>query len=128
MSDSIDPYAPPARSDDDEVRDQQALREIVLGWEKLRLLYNLILLLPGVGILAVFTIRWGSPWSLAVGGSVLVAIGANGAFFLGPLAELYLRGVFRNGESLGKGRWLIFGAGLVVSAGVFGVALIMGLA
>ena len=36
-----------------------------------------------------------------------------------PLTELCLRGLLRNGAPLGKGRLLIFSAGLVISAGVF---------
>ena len=53
----------------------------------------------------------------------MVAIGANFCFLLGPAAELYLRGLFHQGRPLGRGRLLIFGAGLVVSLGVFVVAL-----
>ena len=68
------------------------------------------------------------PLAVGVLGAVLIGIGANVAYFLGPLTELYFRALFRNGESIGQGRKLIFGAGLVVSAGVFLLALFGALA
>ncbi|MEY3898293.1 MAG: hypothetical protein RLZZ214_3814, partial [Verrucomicrobiota bacterium] len=95
------------------------LGELVRGWEKLRLLYNGILLLPGTGVLILWITRQHLPVPAAIIGGILVGIGANIAFMLGPLAELYLRGLLKNGAPLGKGRLLIFSAGLVVSAGVF---------
>ncbi|MES2659575.1 MAG: hypothetical protein V4689_13235 [Verrucomicrobiota bacterium] len=58
------------------------------------------------------------PLSVAIAFGIVTGIGANVAFFLGPLSELYLRGLFLQGNPIGKGRWLIFVAGLVVSGGV----------
>jgi hypothetical protein len=121
-----DPYAPPATDEKWLLQHKAALREIVTGWEKLRLLYNAILLVPGIGVLGLWTIRGGMPLPVAVVSALGVAVGANVSFFLGPLGELYIRALFRNGESIGKGRWLIFGAGLVVSAGVFLIAFFGG--
>lgn len=120
------PYAPPSLDDDAHAVRAAALREIVIGWEKLRLLYNAILLVPGLAILAFWTMKNGMPMAVAVVSGFFVAVAANASFFLGPLAELYFCGLFRNGESIGRGRWLIFGAGLVISAGVFLVALLGG--
>jgi hypothetical protein len=96
---------------------------VVTGWEKLRLIYNLMLLVPGIGIQTIMVLRQDMPVSMAVIGAVIIGVAANLAYFLGPLAELYFRALFRDGESIGRGRYLIFGAGLVVSAGVFLVAL-----
>lgn len=110
------PYAPP--SSPPLANDHATLGELVRGWEKLRLIYNGILLLPGIGVLVLWITRQNLPVPVAVVGGILFGIGANVAFMLGPLAELYLRGLFRKGASLGRGRLLIFGAGLVVSAGV----------
>lgn len=121
------PYAPPELGVDHEAERPRIIREIVFGWERLRLVYNLILLVPGVLVLVLWSSRHGMPFAAAVVSGVIVGIGANVAFLLGPLAELYFRGIFRNGESIGRGRWLIFGAGLVISAGVFLLALIGGL-
>ena len=76
------------------------------------------MILPGLGVLALWTTRTNMPFVAIIIFGILVGIGANAAFFLGPLSELYIRGLFRRGEVLGKGRWLIFSAGLLVSAGV----------
>ncbi len=96
--------------------------EVVRGWEKLRLYYNLILSLPGLGIL------WLGSDQISVGegfiAAILVGLGANIAFLLGPLTEVYLRGLFFQGRSIGRGRLLIFGAGLAISAGFFLLVLI----
>lgn len=110
------PYAPPSASP--LASDHATLGELVRAWEKLRLIYNGIMILPGIGVLVLWITRQQLPIPAAVVGGILFGIGANVAFMLGPLAELYLRGLFRNGASLGRGRMLVFGAGLVVSAGV----------
>ncbi|BCX46555.1 hypothetical protein HAHE_04630 [Haloferula helveola] len=125
---SENPYSPP-RSDDDPgagIFDRHALVDIVKGWEKLRIAYNLILLVPGILVMVVWIGRQGMPPVLAVIEAVIIAIGANMAFLLGPAAELYFRAIFRKGESIGRGRLLIFGAGLVISAGVFVLAFLLG--
>jgi hypothetical protein len=111
------PYAPPTASPLAE--DRAPLGELVRGWEKLRLLYNGLMILPGICVLTLWVTRQLLPLPTAIIGGILTGIAANVAFMLGPLAELYLRGLFRNGASLGKGRLLIFSAGLAVSAGVF---------
>ena len=110
------PYTPPAAPP--VASDHATLGELVRGWEKLRLIYNGIMILPGCGVLALWITRQHLPVPVAIGGGILVGIGSNIAFMLGPLAELYLRGLFRNEASLGRGRLLVFGTGLVVSAGV----------
>ena len=123
-SPEIDPYQAP-RTDACSVQEVAALRELVRAWEKLRLLYNGIIILPGLGVLALWVTRGNVPIPAAITFGILVGIGANAAFFLGPLAELYLRGLFRHGEGIGKGRWLIFTAGLVVSGTVFLLASVI---
>ncbi|MFT4177604.1 MAG: hypothetical protein QM627_13245 [Luteolibacter sp.] len=50
--------------------------------------------------------------------SLLFALAANCAFLLGPAAELYIRALFKQGSPIGRGRLLIFTAGLLVSLGV----------
>ena len=125
----MDPYAPPrSHGDGDYLSNKSALKEVVSAWEKLRLIYNGLLLIPGILIEAIMVVRQDMPIEVAVIGAVLVGTGANVAYFLGPLAELYFRALFRNGESIGRGRLLIFGAGLVISAGVFLLALFGALA
>ena len=117
------PYAPPLAGSEPEEGQRPALREIVLSWEKLRLWYNAILLVPGLAVIIGWTSKQGMPVFVALVMAVMVGVGANFCFLLGPAAELYLRGLFRQGRPLGRGRLLIFGAGLVVSLGVFAVAL-----
>lgn len=112
----FNPYQPPTSSDD--AVDIAALSEMVNAWEKLRRLYNLIMILPGMGVLALWLARTEMPFLIAIFFGVLFGLGANAAFFLGPLAELYIRVFFRRGDTIGKCRWFIFSAGLVVSAGV----------
>ena len=115
----MDPYAPPsspALPADDQ---RPALREIVLSWEKLRLLYNAILAVPGLLVLNAMTGEFGITLAEAVLSAAFVAVGANLCFLLGPVAELYLRGLFRQGQPLGRGRWLIFGSGTLLSFFLF---------
>ena len=110
------PYAPPSAPP--VANDYATLGELVRGWEKLRLIYNGVLILPGLGVLVLWITRQHLPLPAAMIGAILFGIGANFAFMLGPLAELYLRGLFRNGAPLGKARLMVFGAGLVISVGV----------
>jgi len=112
------PYRPPATADV-FTGAKGTLEELVHAWEKLRWLYNGLLLLPGVGILALWIGKLDMPLFGCLLFGFLVALGANLLFFLGPLAELYIRAVFRQGQSIGQGRKLIFGAGIMVSFGVF---------
>lgn len=115
----MDPYAPPSSHLDPQVEQKPALRELVLAWEKLRILYNALLLLPGLMILFLLVTEenLSVPQVIVMGAGV--AIGANCCYFLGPAAELYLRGLFRKGEPLGRGRWLIFGSGTMLSLMLF---------
>ena len=114
-----DPYAPPASASDPQPAAVTVLREIVLAWEKLRLIYNALLAVPGLLVLAVWLGEYRMPPVPALVSCGLVAGGANLCFFLGPAAELYLRGLFRGSQPLGRGRWLIFGAGTLLSLGGF---------
>ncbi|RYZ89265.1 MAG: hypothetical protein EOP06_09580 [Proteobacteria bacterium] len=108
------PYTTPSAGQLHSGDDPAALGELVREWEKLRLVYNGLMILPGIGVLALW-VRWGMPLPLAVLSSVATGIGANVAFLLGPLSELYWRALFRQGAPIGNGRKLIFLAGLVIS-------------
>lgn len=119
-----DPYAPPAaavRASDAAPAPGEihALCELVRGWEKLRLLYNAILLPAGLIVLSALVIRSNLPVPAAIAGGLFVGFGANAAFFLGPLAELYLRGWLTRGAPFRHGRKVLFIAGLAVSLLVF---------
>jgi hypothetical protein len=119
------PYAAPLAMLPESVDGPASLGELVRAWEKLRLYFNSILAIPGLGVLALLVSRHQLPSGGAVAGGLFVAIAANVAFFLGPLTELYLRGFLRNGQSLGRGRWLIFGAGMIFSLGLFAAIAVL---
>lgn len=101
------------------------MAELVRSWEKLRVYYNGILLLPGIGVLALFVSRLHMPAGGAVASGIFVGVCANIAFFLGPLAELYLRGFLLAGRTLGRGRMFLFAAGVFVSLGLFAVIALL---
>jgi len=119
------PYATPQNGEDAGPGLLDAMAELVRSWEKLRLYYNGILLLPGLGVLILFVSRLHMPAEGAVASGIFVAVGANVAFFLGPLAELYLRGFLLGGRALGRGRLLIFAAGVMASLGLFAVIALL---
>lgn len=124
---SENPYATPTAELNGGESRQGVFREIVIGWEKLRLWYNALLLVPGLAVVAMWASRQEIPLAALVVMAVPVALAANVCFFLGPLAEVYLRAMLPTGASLGRGRRLLFGAGLVVSLGVFAVCALMAL-
>ena len=102
------------------------LREMLVSWEKLRLLYNGVLLVLGVLLLFVFF----SPaflatyWLSAVIGAAYVGVGANIAFFLGPLIEAYTT-AFLGLQWRPAARIVVMLAGLIFSALIF-LGLIVG--
>ncbi|MES2659576.1 MAG: hypothetical protein V4689_13240 [Verrucomicrobiota bacterium] len=51
------PYAPPSAASSPASDDPAALGELVRAWEKLRLIYNVIMILPGIGVLACGSAR-----------------------------------------------------------------------
>lgn len=116
---AVDPYAPPGIVEDLGEDQKPALREIVIGWERLRLLYNALLALPGILVLITLMSDFGLTVVDAVLSGIFVAVAANLCFLVGPLLELYVRGLFRKGEPLGRGRWLIFGSGTLLSLFLF---------
>ena len=113
------PYTPP-ESESPPIA-KSPFRELVLGWEKLRLLYNGLLLLPGLMVIALF-LRAGMPVAPLLALSLAFAAGANLCFLLGPLAELYLAALRPSDASSRTPRRLLFGAGLAAS---FGIILIV---
>ena len=93
--------------------DQKAsldIRHSVLRWEALRALYNLVLLIEGLylssGLIGTFGV-----WAY-VFRTVMVGVTANTFFSLGPLSETYLSLV---GIRMGRGRYVLFGIGLLFS-------------
>lgn len=107
-----------------ETESSASLGELVRAWEKTRFLYNGILLLPGIGTLAIPVVRGTLPIPAALVIAITLGLSANAAFFLGPLAELYFRGLFLRGKPAPILRRLLLIGGLLISFGAMAVFLI----
>lgn len=93
-----------------------------LAWEKLRIVYNLILLVQGLTCVYFLweldkmaqypPYRLGPWWA----GAFLFGMVANAFYCLGPLAEVGVYRVLR--LRIGRARYLLFAAGLLLSVGV----------
>jgi hypothetical protein len=89
------------------------LRTIVHQWERLRFIYNAVLLIEGLlltaDLMAVAgaTVYWAN---VLVFGAI-----ANAFYCLGPLVDVYL---LAYGVKLLNGRYLLFGIGLLFSMAV----------
>jgi len=87
---------------------------MVIAWEKLRLYFNLILLLPGLFVLS--SLGFSLPDLFAP--ALFFGIMANLCYLLGPLTELYACAITRQPEQP-KLRHLLFGLGLAGSLLLF---------
>ena len=96
--------------------DRTGLQELVFGWERLRLRYNLILFPLGLLTLGAWSYANVAYLPLVILLSVAFGFGANLCYLLGPLAELYFRGLTRSKEPPPWLRTGLFWAGLVLSA------------
>ena len=92
----------------DETR--RYVKGIILAWEKLRVVYNVVLL---VDYLVCSLPLWGAFWFQSF---AFFAVVANAFYCFGPLLETYACVVL--GRRIGRARYLLFGAGLVLSTGV----------
>ncbi|WAC19262.1 hypothetical protein OVA24_18715 [Luteolibacter sp. SL250] len=118
------PYATPASAAAVEPASVSALGELVKGWEKRRLLYNGVMLLPGIGVLAVGVAREFAPWPTLTAAGLMCGLAANAGFFGGPLAELYLRALLFKGNPQPWLRTALFIAGCLLSFVIMGIFLI----
>ncbi|MFC5049583.1 hypothetical protein ACFPK9_02985 [Rubritalea spongiae] len=114
------PYASPNSQTQVDATNTQAndssvrLRKIVFAWEKLRLIYNICLLLPGLGVLFHASQKWGGSAANMLSAVLPFAIMANLCFFLGPLTELYASAIWRLQNSQPLRLWC-FSLGLLIS-------------
>lgn len=98
------------------------LKRAVLDWEALRIVYNIILLAEG--LIFLWFLRGLEEASghvcaalIGVWGSIIAfGVIANFMYCFGPVAEVYALSVL--GRRLGRGRYLLFAAGLLFSMGV----------
>ncbi|MEZ5302043.1 MAG: hypothetical protein R3F11_15575 [Verrucomicrobiales bacterium] len=119
-NDDANPFAPPKT-----VAQQHALadtRVIVTSWERLRLWYNGILLVPGLLILIIVGID-GETYIGMAAGAIFVAVGANLAYLLGPLAELYYCGALSRPPAP-RLRLVLFILGIAFSLVVFAAMIL----
>lgn len=106
--------------------DQPALRELAVGWEAQRIRYNLILLPFGCGTLFIRS-RIDEYLAPLLFGAFLFAIGANLAYLLGPLAELYGRSLLSGSKEMRPLRQLLYWGGIAFSIIVIGLCALAGL-
>lgn len=118
--DQTNPYATPRETGSTDPASTSALGELVKGWEKLRLIYNGILLFPGIMVVAA-AVKGGE---LQIPGAIAFALVsgfcANLAFCAGPLAELYFRALFTGGRENNLLRKVLLILGILISLGVMG--------
>ena len=104
-----------------------ALREALVSWERLRLVYNGAMLLVGLPVALILAL----PLHPAVGflNALILAVAfgaaANACYFLGPLLELYV-GIIRGRPFTRTTRMAFFVAGLLVSVAVIGAVFALG--
>lgn len=114
----------PQMEEKEKRKNSPQLRKMLVSWEKLRLLYNGVLLVLGVLLLfAFFSPAFLSAyWLDVMFGSLMVAVMANIAFFLGPLVEAYTT-AFLGLQWRPGARVVVLLAGLIFSALVFMVLI-----
>lgn len=115
--DNPNPYTSPRSASGTELTSLPAFGELVKGWEKLRLLYNAILILPGIAVMAHAVARDQISPPAAIAFALACGFGANLAFLLGPLAELYCRALFTRGKETPLLRRILFIGGTLLSLG-----------
>ena len=102
-----------------------SFRAVVVWWERHRITYNAILFVAGIVVLLWYARNNVHPAFLVFGG-ISMAMGANSAYLLGPLTELYLCAIFNLPHLDNKWRYLFFGGGVAFSLVVFALFLPVG--
>lgn len=115
------PYATPTHMTEADAQPDFSLTPInivVTSWEKLRIWFNLILLLPGIGILiyAARTLRIANEDLIA--GAISCALIGNFLYLFGPLLEFYICAVGKRNPSK-KLRHYMFVAGIALALTLF---------
>ncbi len=110
----MNPYSTPVSEPSKLSTHQSEFKHVVIAWEKLRLLYNVILLLVGIIALFILINYYRESTNMVLLQTVVFAFLANLAFFAGPVCELYLR-AFRHVSNAQSLRWILFTVGTIVS-------------
>ncbi len=100
-------------------------RSIVLAWERLRLVYNAIMLVFGLSACLVFasSLLTVAPIQTLMEVAVFGVL-ANICFCLGPYAEIVIA-LFISEQTARRARPVMFAVGLLISLGLIGVACLM---
>ena len=117
----MDPYHPPETEIENGSR-QIICRQIVIWWEKRRLVYNGLMLLVGMVFIAFSSSTVGL--GELISSAVAFGLGANVCYFAGPLVELYYSAIaLKRSNILAE---LMFWAGLIFSLLlVVGIGLVL---
>jgi hypothetical protein len=111
----MNPYSSPESKESSHTKPLNTeLRNIVIGWERMRILYNIILFL--VGVVAIFVSLQKPFFSLeeVVISAIAFGIFANVCFCAGPTAETYIRVIF-NSQDVKTVRLSLFILGTLLS-------------
>ncbi len=110
----MNPYSSPINQPSSLAPQQQEFKQVVIAWEKLRLLYNVVMLLVGIIALFILINYYRESTNMVLFQALCFAFVANLCFFAGPVCELYLR-AFRNISNAQSLRWILFIVGTVIS-------------
>lgn len=110
----MNPYSTPISQPSNLSSHQSEFKHVVVAWEKMRLLYNVILLLVGIIALFILINYYRESTNMVLLQSLAFALAANLCFFAGPVCELYLR-AFRHVSNAQSLRWILFTVGTLAS-------------
>lgn len=110
----MNPYSTPSTPQQTPQHQQPEFKKLVIAWEKLRILYNGIMLLSGIITLSVLIHSYREEAFNIITLAFGFAIIANLCFFAGPVCEVYLR-AFRNVSNEHSLRWTLLTLGCLVS-------------
>ena len=104
--------------------DDATTRHAILAWERLRIVYNVILAPAAYLGRIAFGWQWNLSNSDATIAFALFMLGANICYFFGPVSEIYLRALFGVKMTDGR-RKRLFVYGLLFSLGLGLVLLVV---
>lgn len=121
MNNTPNPYSPPTTRSDTGHRAEAVLegidmlRIIIFSWEKLRIFYNILLIVPTVWLMVMASQQMGASLNQVLKSSLSFLGAANLFFLLGPIAEAYICAFWKRPPSRAYRLW-IFSGGLLISA------------
>lgn len=117
------PYETPQKSSS-AAKERSQLKESILAWEKLRILYNILLIPPGILICVQAFKLPQQPLLVIMFEALFVGFAANICFCAGPMFEIYRLALTQRPSSKLL-RNILFGLGLAFSFLVFAFVFIV---